>query len=93
MFSPELLHGSDLEVKMKDYRFFSYFATETLRMDTSEWGRITQLASQLRHELQENEDSPALRAVILGYIRLVLESCQRISAPTLAGGHCFIGHP
>ncbi len=78
MFSPELLHGSDLEVKMKDYRFFSYFATETLRMDTSEWGRITQLASQLRHELQENDDSPALRAVILGYIRLVLEYCQRI---------------
>ena len=78
MFSPELLHGTDLEAKMKDYRFFSYFATETLRMETSEWGRITQLVSQLRHELQENEDSPALRAVILGYIRLVLEYCQRI---------------
>ena len=78
MFSPELLHGTDLKAKMKDYRFFSYFATETLRMETSEWGRITQLVSQLRHELQENEDSPALRAVILGYIRLVLEYCQRI---------------
>lgn len=78
MFSPELLHGTDLEARMKDFRFFSYFATETLRMETSEWGGITQLVAQLRNELQENEDSPALRAVILGYIRLVLEYCQRI---------------
>lgn len=78
LFSPELLHGTDLETRMKEYRYFSYFATETLKMDPSEWGRITQLLSQLRHELQDSEDSPALRAVILGYIRLVLEYCQRI---------------
>ena len=78
LFSLELLRGSDLEEKMKDYSFFSYFAIETLRMVPSEWGRITQLLTQLRHELQENEDSPILRAVILGYIRLVLEYCQRI---------------
>ena len=78
LFSPELLHGTDLEAKIKDYPYFSYFATETLIMEPSEWGRITQLLTQLRYELQENEDSPALRAVILGYIRLVLEYCQRI---------------
>lgn len=78
MFSPELLHGSDLEARMQDYRFFSYFATEALRMETSEWGRITQLVTQLRHELQENGDSPTLRDIILGYIRLILEYCQRI---------------
>ena len=78
LFSPELINGSDLEPRMKDYRFFSYFATETLVMETSEWGRITQLLTQLRHELQENVDSPALRMVILGYIRLILEYCNRI---------------
>ena len=78
LFSPELLRGTDLETRMKDYHFFSYFAIETLKMEPAEWGRITQLLSQLRHELQENEDSPALRTVILGYIRLVLEYCQRI---------------
>ena len=78
LFSPELLRGTDLEAKMKDYPFFSYFATETLKMEPSEWGRITQLLTQLRHELQENEDSQALRSVILGYIRLILEYCQRI---------------
>ena len=78
LFSPELLHGTDLEARMKEYPFFSYFATETLKMEPAEWGRITQLLVQLRHELEENADSPALRAVILGYIRLILEYCQRI---------------
>jgi AraC-like DNA-binding protein len=63
---------------MKDYHFFSYFATETLRMEPSEWGRITQLLIQMRHELQENADTPALRSVLLGYIRLVLDYCNRI---------------
>ena len=78
LFSPELLHGTDLEPRMKEYHFFSYFATETLKMEPSEWSRITQLLTQLRHELEENADSPALRAVILGYLRLILEYCQRI---------------
>ena len=78
MFSPQLIQGSSLEGKMKDYQFFSYFATESLKMEPSEWGRITQLLIQLRHELQENPDSVALRAVALGYIGLILEYCQRI---------------
>ena len=78
LFSPELIRGTDLEDRMKDYQYFSYFAIETLKMESSEWGRIIQLLTQLRHELQEHEDSPALRSVILGYIRLILEYCQRI---------------
>ena len=78
LFSPELLHGTDLESRMKEYHFFSYFAMETLKMEPAEWGRITQLVTQLRHELQENADSAALRSVILGYIRLILEYCNRI---------------
>ena len=78
LFSPELIRGTDLEARMKDYPYFSYFATETLKMEPSEWGRIIQLLTQLRHELQEHDDSPALRSVILGYIRLVLEYCRRI---------------
>ena len=77
LFSPELLRGTDLEVKMKDYAFFSYFAIETLKMEPSEWGRITQLLTQLRHELQENDDSESLWDVILGYIRLILEYCAK----------------
>ena len=32
----------------------------------------------MRHELQEHADSPTLRAVLLGYLRLILEYCNRI---------------
>ena len=78
LFSPELIRGTDLEARMKEYHVCSYFAIETPKMAPAEVGRITQLLTQLRHELQENEDSPALRAVCLGYIRLILEYCQRI---------------
>ena len=77
LFSPELLRGTDLEDRMKEYHFFSYFS-EPLKMGPSEWGRITQLLTQMRYELQENGDSLALRDVILGYILLILEYCQRI---------------
>ncbi|MBR3290651.1 MAG: helix-turn-helix transcriptional regulator [Bacteroidales bacterium] len=78
LFSPQLLRGTVLENKIKEYPFFSYFATESLKMEPSEWGRITQLLIQLRHELQENPDSVVLRAVALGYIGLILEYCNRI---------------
>ncbi len=47
-------------------------------MEPAEWGRITQLLTQMRHELQENTDSPALRSLILSYIRVILEYCNRI---------------
>lgn len=78
LWSPELLHNTDLEAKMKDYQYFSYFATESLRMEPREWTAITQLIIQLRQELHGHVDSPALRSIILGYIRLILEYCNRI---------------
>lgn len=78
LWSPELIHNTDLETRMRDFHFFSYFYTESLRMELSEWTFITQLLSQLRQELEVNEDSQALRNVILGYLRLLLEYCNRI---------------
>ena len=56
----------------------SYFFADSLRMNPDEWQRITQLLSLLRGELSGNVDSPSLREVVLGYLRLVLEYCLRI---------------
>ena len=70
LWSPELLQP--------DYQFFSYFDTDWLRMEPSEWERISSLLAMMRKELQENTDSPALRKVITGYLQLILEYCQRI---------------
>jgi AraC-like DNA-binding protein len=78
LWSPELLHGSVLERQIDRYQFFSYFFDGSLRMEPDEWLCITQLVAQMRQELQTNEDSPSLRKVLLAYLRLILEYCNRI---------------
>ena len=78
LWSPELLHGSELERQIDRYQFFSYFFDGSLRMEPDEWLCITQLLTQMRQELQSHEDSPSLRNVLLGYLRLILEYCNRI---------------
>lgn len=78
LWSPELLHGTDLEKQIENYQFFSYFFTEALRMETDEWSCITQLVAQMRQELQLHEDSSSLRSILLSYLRLILEYCNRI---------------
>lgn len=78
LWSPELIHHTDLEVRMRDFRFFSYFYTDSLRVEPTEWLFITQLLTQLRQELSAHEDSPVLRHVIRGYLRLLMEYCNRI---------------
>ena len=78
LWSPELLHGSELERQIDSYQFFSYFFDGSLRMEPDEWLCITQLLTQMRQELQTHEDSSSLRSVLLGYLRLILEYCNRI---------------
>ena len=78
LWSPELLHGSELERQIDRYQFFSYFFDGLLHMEPDEWLCITQLLVQMRQELTSHEDSPSLRNVLLGYLRLILEYCNRI---------------
>lgn len=79
---PLCIHGWALlwsaELLKPDYPFFSYFATEALRMNAAEWERITGVLSSMRQELQENEDSEAFRGVLTAYLELILAYCQRI---------------
>ena len=78
LWSPELLNGTELECQIDRFQFFSYFFDDSLRMEPDEWLRITQLVAQMRQELQTHEDSPSLRNVLLAYLRLILEYCNRI---------------
>ncbi len=78
LWSPELLHGTDLERQIDRYQFFSYFFADSLRMEPDEWLCITQLLALMRQELTGHDDSPSLRFVLLGYLRLILEYCNRI---------------
>ena len=78
LWSPELLHGSELERQIDRYQYFSYFFTGSLRMEPDEWLSITQLLFQMRQELITHDDSPSLRSILLGYLHLILEYCNRI---------------
>ena len=86
LWSPELLHGSELERQIDRYQFFSYFFDGSLRMEPDEWLCITQLVAQMRQELQTHEDSPSLRKVLLAYLRLILEYCNRIYLRQMSEG-------
>lgn len=78
MWSPELLHGSEFGCQIEKYQYFSYFFDGSLQMQPSEWTAITQLLSQMRDELLQHSDSPSLRNILLGYLHLILEYCNRI---------------
>ena len=78
LWSPELMHGSELERQLDRYPFFSYFFSDSLPMEPDEWLSITQLVAQMRQELISHDDSPSLRNILLGYLRLILEYCNRI---------------
>lgn len=77
-WSPELFHGTVWEKAMEEYRFFSYFSVNSLPLDTKEWERISGLLGEMRRELQEKEDTPALRGILRGYLLLILEYCNSI---------------
>ena len=66
------------ELFTPDYPFFSYFATEALRMTGTEWERISALLAAMRKELQEEHDSELLHPLLIGYLQLILTYCQRI---------------
>ena len=66
------------ELLEPEYPFFSYFATDALRMTGAEWERISMLLAALRKELQENGGSEVSRGVLVGYLQLILSYCQRI---------------
>ncbi len=77
LWSPELMSKTDLEAHIAEYNFFSYFFTDSLPLDPKEWDAIEMLISALREELKAHKDSSALRNIVVGYLRLILDYCQR----------------
>ncbi len=76
LFHPDLLRGTSLEKRMKDYSFFDYRINEALHMTDEEHNILSSLMQQLQDELQNRHD--ALQdAILVSYIELVLNFCQR----------------
>lgn len=78
LWSSELFQGTAWEKEMEAYRFFSYFSVNSLPLSGQEWELLSGLIGQMRSELQEKEDTPALRGILRGYLHLILEYCNSV---------------
>ncbi len=75
LFSPELLHGTDLGRRIGDYHFFSYYENESLHTTPDEQRTMEICFKMIRHELQTKPDNEHLRRIIIAYLELILEYC------------------
>lgn len=83
LWSTELMKDSPLASIINDFRFFSYLHSKPLRMSQDEASHIESLLELMRQEMKEHKDSKDLRKVLLAYLNLILEYCDRIHRSTL----------
>lgn len=77
LFHPDFLSGTELERRIRDYHFFSYYSNEALLPTQEEWRRLERCLAAMRKELTENAEDQHLRPVVLSYLSLLLELSAR----------------
>lgn len=75
-FHPDLLRGTSLGQKMKEYTFFSYEMTEALHLSDKEKQTLFDCVQKIETELQENIDAHS-QTLIVSNIELLLNYCAR----------------
>lgn len=76
MFHPDLLRGTSLANKMRDYSFFSYTSNEALHTSERERQTIIGCMREIREELHRPIDRHSKR-IIASNIELLLNHCIR----------------
>ncbi len=76
LFAPELIYGSELERRINDYHFFSYYEKESLHTTPDEARTIETCMKMIRHELRCRTDDEHLRRILIAYLELILEYCS-----------------
>ena len=76
MFHPDLLKGTSLASKMREYSFFSYTSNEALHTSERERQTIIGCMREIREELQHPIDKHSKR-IIASNIELLLNHCIR----------------
>ena len=76
LFHPDLLLGTSLGRKMKDYSFFSYEANEALHMSDREREIVINCFQEIREELEHAIDKHS-RSIITANIEVFLNHCVR----------------
>lgn len=75
-FSPELLRGTSLGRRMKDYTFFSYAANEALHLSLRERETIIDCLRKIDEEIDCGDDRHS-NTIIASAIELLLNYCLR----------------
>jgi len=75
-FHPDLIHGTSLGAKMKEYSFFSYEMNEALHLSVSEKENLQNCVAKTEYELSLNIDQHS-QTLIVSNIELLLNYCSR----------------
>jgi AraC-like DNA-binding protein len=75
-FHPDLLVGTSLRQRMKDYTFFSYESNESLHMSERERQIIVKCFQEIREELRHSVDRHS-KSIITANIEVFLNHCLR----------------
>ncbi len=75
-FHPDLIRGTSLGSKMKDYSFFSYETNEALHLSDKEKQTLNDCIVKIENELSENIDQHS-QNLIVSNIELLLNYCTR----------------
>jgi AraC-like DNA-binding protein len=75
-FHPDLIHGTSLASKMKDYSFFSYEISEALHLSDGEKEHLKDCVAKIEYELTLNIDQHS-QTLIVSNIELLLNYCTR----------------
>jgi AraC-like DNA-binding protein len=76
MFHPDLLHGTPLARRMRDYTFFSYESNEALHMSERERQIILNCFNEIKEELEHAIDKHT-KQIIASNIETLLNHCVR----------------
>ena len=75
-FHPELIRGTSLSTKMKDYNFFSYNVYEALHLSDREKSKLGEIVEDIKLELEQNIDKHS-KTLVVSTIELLLNYCTR----------------
>lgn len=76
MFHPDLIYGTPLALKIKDFEFFDYSQTESLHLSEKEREKFNFYLDLIKEELERPIDNHT-SAVIAAHIQLLLEHLDR----------------
>ena len=75
-FHPDVLKGTPLGARMREYTFFSYQLSEALHLSDKERNTLTDCVQKIEEELANNMDDYSL-TLVLTNIELLLNYCMR----------------